>query len=191
MSDLNSLKKGTVSNKLRKCSLIIDYIYNKILDNDEIRRLMYYNTKNPLSLKGVGYDNVKTTQLDVDKSLCDNINKLAFNSSMEIELHNHIYINLVSGKFGDVNKITVDVNVLCSAKYIEIDLGMRDFEIGQRITDMLDGLYVTNEFVEDIGNLKFILSNFTSTRLSKSNDFMWLSLRFETLLTPIDRTKVK
>lgn len=189
MTDLNNKLKGTTSNKLRRCSLIIDYIYNKIIDNDEIRRLMYYNTKNPLSLKGIGYDGVKITQEDVDKSLCDNISKLAFNSGMKIELENYIFINLVSGNFRS-NKIIVDVNVLCPTDYIEIDIGMRDFEIGQRITDILDDLYVTNEFAEDIGNLKFTLSDFTSSRLSKSNNYMWLSLRFETLLMPIDRVRL-
>lgn len=189
MSDLNNKYLGSCSNKLKKCSMIIDYVYDKIINNNEIRRMIYYNTKNPLSKKGITYDNEKIEQPDVSIDKCDNISKLAFNNSMEIDLGNYIFINLVSGNFSKTNKLIIDVNVVCPVEFIDITDGMRDFEIGQRICDELDGLYVVNEFVEDIGNLELNLVDFTNARLSKTNSYMWLSLRFEIGLSPIGRSR--
>ena len=55
MSDINNKYLNTVSSKLKKVSMILQYTHEKIIENQEIKRLVYYNNRNPLSKKGLTY----------------------------------------------------------------------------------------------------------------------------------------
>ena len=46
MNDINNKYLNTVSSKLKKVSMILQYTHEKIIENQEIKRLVYYNTKN-------------------------------------------------------------------------------------------------------------------------------------------------
>ena len=51
MNDINNKYLNTVSSKLKKVSMILKYTHEKIIENQEIKRLLYYNTKNPFKVK--------------------------------------------------------------------------------------------------------------------------------------------
>ena len=52
---------------LRKASMLIMYVHDKIISNQNIRRMMYYNTKNPLSKIGLTYNGKEISQPDVEE----------------------------------------------------------------------------------------------------------------------------
>ena len=59
MEDLNNKYIGTFSNKLNKSSLIVAMICETINNNQDIKRLLYYQSLNPLSPLGKYYDGNK------------------------------------------------------------------------------------------------------------------------------------
>lgn len=187
---MNSKYEFTISNKLKNCSMLLDYVYEKVLNNSEIRRMVYYDTRNPLDDIGVGFDGKTMQQKEVsvkqvrEKEL---ISPLGFTLDIDPELKTAIYFNMPKGNFSYNHMLYLDVNILCPTQYIITSTGRRDFEIGQMIANELDKLCVENEFSEDVGNVEFELVDFENTRLSKTNSVMWLRCRYKIGLVPIDR----
>lgn len=189
MNDINNKYLNTVSSKLKKVSMILQYTHEKIIENQEIKRLVYYNTKNPLSKKGLKYDNTKVDQPDlIEEDVKDLITLLPFNPDMDITLSNGIFLNAPKAIFGSSNIMYIDVNIISASEYFEISNGLRLYEIANRISNIFDELYITDEsYIEELGNLKFSLEDAESGRLSKDGNMLYTSLRFSINLVPLSR----
>lgn len=191
MSDINNKYLNTVSSKLKKVSMLLQYTHEKIIENQEIKRLVYYNNRNPLSKKGLTYSNQKVDQPDLtEEDVKDLITLLPFNPDMEIKLSNGIFLNVPKAIFGGSNIMYIDVNVISASEYFEISNGLRLYEIANRISNIFDGLYITDEsYIEELGNLKFSLEDVESGRLSKGGNMLYTSLRFSIQLMPQTRIR--
>ena len=189
MSDINNKYLNTVSSKLKKVSMLLQYTHQKIIENQEIKRLVYYNTKNPLSKKGLTYSNQKVDQPDlIEEDVKDLITLLPFNPDMDITLSNGIFLNAPKAIFGSSNIMYIDVNIISASEYFEISNGLRLYEIANRISNIFDELYITDEsYIEELGNLKFSLEDAESGRLSKDGNMLYTSLRFSINLVPLSR----
>lgn len=189
MNDINNKYLNTVSSKLKKVSMILQYTYEKIIENQEIKRLVYYNNRNPLSKKGLTYSNQKVDQPDLtEEDVKDLITLLPFNPDMDITLSNGIFLNAPKAIFGSSNIVYIDVNVISASEYFEISNGLRLYEIANRISNIFDELYITDEsYIEELGNLKFSLEDAESGRLSKDGNMLYTSLRFSINLVPLSR----
>lgn len=189
MNDINNKYLNTVSSKLKKVSMLLQYTHKKIIKNQEIKRLVYYNTKNPLSKKGLKYDNTKIDQPDLtEEDVEDLITLLPFNPDMDITLSNGIFLNAPKAIFGSSNIMYIDVNIISASEYFEISNGLRLYEIANRISNIFDELYITDEsYIEELGNLKFSLEDVESGRLSKDGNMLYTSLRFSINLVPLSR----
>lgn len=189
MNDINNKYLNTVSSKLKKVSMLLQYTHEKIIENQEIKRLVYYNTKNPLSKKGLKYDNIKIDQPDLtEEDVEDLITLLPFNPDMDITLSNGIFLNAPKAIFGSSNIMYIDVNIISASEYFEISNGLRLYEIANRISNIFDELYITDEsYIEELGNLKFSLEDVESGRLSKDGNMLYTSLRFSINLVPLSR----
>lgn len=192
MSDINNKYLNTVSSKLKKVSMILQYTHEKIIENQEIKRLVYYNNRNPLSKKGLTYSNQKVDQPDLtEDDVKDLITLLPFNPDMKIDLCSFIFLNTPSATFsnGD-NVIYLDINIVSPAEYFEITTGLRLYEISHKIANIFDGLYIDDEdYIEELGNLKFILDDIAVNRLSNNSSMLWSSLRFSIQLMPQVRVR--
>lgn len=192
MNDINNKYLNTVSSKLKKVSMLLQYTHKKIIENQEIKRLVYYNTKNPLSKKGLKYDNIKVDQPDLtEEDVKDLITLLPFNPDMKIDLCSFIFLNTPSATFsnGD-NVIYLDINIVSPAEYFEITTGLRLYEISHKIANIFDGLYIDDEdYIEELGNLKFILDDIAVNRLSNNSSMLWSSMRFSIQLIPQTRIR--
>ena len=148
MNDINNKYLNTVSSKLKKVSMILQYTHEKIIENQEIKRLVYYSSQNPLSKKGLKYDNTKVDQPDLtEEDVKDLITLLPFNPDMKIDLCSFIFLNTPSATFsnGD-NVIYLDINIVSPAEYFEITTGLRLYEISNKKT-----LGITeNEIIQNI-----------------------------------------
>ena len=189
MNDINNKYLNTVSSKLKKVSMLLEYTHEKIIENQEIKRLVYYNTKNPLSKKGLKYDNTKIDQPDLtEEDVEDLITLLPFNPDMDITLSNGIFLNAPKAIFGSSNIMYIDVNIISASEYFEISNGLRLYEIANRISNIFDELYITDEsYIEELGSLKFSLEDVESGRLSKDGNMLYTSLRFSINLVPLSR----
>ena len=189
MNDINNKYLNTVSSKLKKVSMILQYTYEKIIENQEIKRLVYYDNRNPLSKKGLTYSNQKVDQPDLtEEDVKDLITLLPFNPDMDITLSNGIFLNVPKTIFGSSNIMYIDVNVISASEYFEISNGLRLYEIANRISNIFDELYITDEsYIEELGNLKFSLEDAESGRLSKDGNMLYTSLRFSINLVPLSR----
>lgn len=189
--DINNKNKNTISNKIRRCSTLIQYIYNTLMEDKDIQRYLYYNTYTPLSNRGKNYDGKiisqpEITNEDIEGLLFDS----PFNPDTEIDLNNYIFINLNNGKFtAKQNLIFFEVNILVPEKYSKISNGYRYFEIAQKVADILDQIYVEGDFAEDLGNIQPILYAMPVYRLSKTNDIIWVNMQFEVEIFPFGRVR--
>ena len=192
MNDINNKYLNTVSSKLKKVSMILQYTHEKIIENQEIKRLIYYSSQNPLSKKGLKYDNTKIDQPDLtEEDVKDLITLLPFNPDMKIDLCSFIFLNTPSATFsnGD-NVIYLDINIVSPAEYFEITTGLRLYEISHKIANIFDELYVTDEsYIEELGNLKFVLDDVAVNRLSNNSSMLWSSMRFSIQLMPQVRVR--
>ena len=185
MFNANNNAINTKSIKLNKCGVLIRYIYHKIMEDEEIKRLVFYHTINPLDEKGLDYDGKLIDQPNVNQGqVKDYIFDLPFNPAIKIEKENSLYINLVRGAFyNNTNKITVDINIVCSAEFLRLNAGYRHMEISQKIADLFDGMRVDKgedgSFFDVLYNSKFDLTNFETIRLSNTSDYIWSRLTFE------------
>lgn len=192
MNDINNKYLNTVSSKLKKVSMLLQYTHEKIIENQEIKRLIYYSSQNPLSKKGLKYDNTKVDQPDlIEEDVKDLITLLPFNPDMKIDLCSFIFLNTPSATFsnGD-NVIYLDINIVSPAEYFEITTGLRLYEISNKIANIFDGLYIDDEdYIEELGNLKFVLDDVAVNRLSNNSSMLWSSMRFSIQLMPQVRVR--
>ena len=192
MNDINNKYLNTVRSKLKKVSMLLQYTHEKIIENQEIKRLVYYSSRNPLSKRGILYNGEKIDQPDLtEEDVKDLITLLPFNPDMKIDLCSFIFLNTPSATFsnGD-NVIYLDINIVSPAEYFEITTGLRLYEISNKIANIFDGLYIDDEdYIEELGNLKFILDDIAVNRLSNNSSMLWSSMRFSIQLMPQTRIR--
>lgn len=192
MNDINNKYLNTVSSKLKKVSMLLQYTHEKIIENQEIKRLVYYSSRNPLSKRGILYNGEKIDQPDLtEEDVKDLITLLPFNPDMKIDLCSFIFLNTPSATFsnGD-NVIYLDINIVSPAEYFEITTGLRLYEISHKIANIFDGLYIDDEdYIEELGNLKFVLDDIAVNRLSNNSNMLWSSMRFSIQLMPQTRIR--
>ena len=68
---INNKFKNTKSQFIYKSGLLSGYIANRLDNNQNVKRYLYYNTINPLGDKGLGLDNNIISQPDITKSLLE------------------------------------------------------------------------------------------------------------------------
>lgn len=180
--------KGQISNKLYNCSMVIKYLHNKIISNQEIRRLMYYNTKSPLSNRSISYDSAKIDQADVTEEQVKNvITDFPFSPEMDLDKKSKIYINLPTANFNNGSELFAYIHIIIPIDYYHIDLGYRPFEIAQRIASEIDCKYLDGKY-GDMGNgLEFKVLNVYTERLTKKQSYIWTSIKCKLEQVPIDR----
>lgn len=190
MNDINNKYLNTVSSKLKKVSMLLQYTHEKIIENQEVKRLVYYSSRNPLSKRGILYNGEKVDQPDLtEEDVKDLITLLPFNPDMKIDLCSFIFLNTPSAIFsnGD-NVIYLDINIVSPAEYFEITTGLRLYEISHKIANIFDGLYIDDEdYIEELGNLKFVLDDIAVNRLSNNSSMLWSSMRFSIQIIPLSR----
>ncbi len=183
--DINKKNTSTISNKINRCSILLRYMYNKLINDDVIQRYTYYLTANPLADKGREYDGDIVYQPPLTANhMKDIIYDIPFNTDMEQSKSNSIYLSLTNGRFTNrESSIYAEINVLVPSDYINVADGYRHTEISSRIADIFDGIYVDNNkeipYYKELGGLRFDLYEFYIGRLSKTNDFMVCSLKFK------------
>lgn len=190
MSDINNKYLNTTSLKFKKISMLLIYVHRKIIENQNVRRLVYYNSRNPLSSKGLTYAGNKVHQPDLtEKDVKDLIMMLPFNPDMKIATCNSIFINIPQCTFGgDTNRIYVDVDIVSPIEYFEITTGIRPYEIANEIANIFDSLCVEDESYE-LGNSRFTLQDTIVRRLSNSSNMVYVSMRFKTDILPFNKTR--
>lgn len=178
---LNDRFLNSVSNKLYKGSFILQYIYNKMLNSQNIRRYLYYNTINPLSSKGRDYAGNVVSQPDVDENqIKDLLTDLPFGKEMSLDLENRIFINLPIGNFDNKNELVVDVNIIVPITYYKVTEGYRNIQIACEVANEIADKYIDGDFMGDLGDglkIKFVTTH--TERLSKTNEYLWTLIRFK------------
>ena len=152
--------------------------------------MVYYNTRNPLSIKGLTYDGKRIDQPDLSEEDVKNlIMVLPFNPSMKIDAQNSIFLNIPQCTFaGDVNRVYVDINIVSPTEYFKINNGVRLYEIANEIANIFDGICVEDTSYE-LGNSKFTLQDTIVERLSSNSNMIYASMRFKVDIIPFNKTR--
>ena len=157
--------------------------------------MVYYNTLMPLKNKSKDYNGYIVNQPDIGVDDVKNlIFDIPFNPEMSMETSNSIYINLTKGSFNNkTNSLYFDINVLVPNTYLRLNEGYRHTEISQMITNILDGMHVSEnqepEYYDILGGVKFDLYDYNIYRLSETNEFLWACLSFEVETVPFSRAR--
>lgn len=194
-TDLNNRNIGTCSQKVRKISVLLKYIVDKIDNDQEIKRLVTYLTGTPISNSGKGYDGKVISQPDLTHSLLKDylVNGVTvhekslfdsrFNSDIEVLTKNQIFVHSTRSRINEkanTQKIEFFIDILISQnyEYLQNYGEKRTYEIADRIANLLDGIYIENdEIVDIVGNAKTVIDgDIVSSRLSKTNNIIWLSV---------------
>ena len=182
--ELNN-ENNNKSNKIRKVSLIIQYITKKLAQSQDIGRMLVYNTKNPLAIKGLSYDEKTINQPSLtEEKVKPYVFDVGFNPEIVLKNKNQVFINISRGRFvSNQNRLNIEFNIVVPEIFSKISNGYRHFEIAQSITDLLDEKFIDSNDIEDyyksLGALKFELTDFSNGRLSKTENYVWLSMMFE------------
>lgn len=177
------LKKPTnPSIKTSKVSLIEKYICEKIDESQEIKRLCRYMTLDPTELVALDYSNNIIEQPDLKDSLSkpvrhDKVSRgceerviipLMFSGEVVEALHPYIYVYCDQISFATEREgispigslfFTIDIVYDMSTEELA-DWSRRSWAIAGLIMDLFDEVVITEpEYVEKVGNLKFMLSS--------------------------------
>lgn len=190
MIDLNNKNTNTLSPIYRRITVLKKYIIDKIDADQEIKRMMRYNSKTPTAKTGEGYDGVIKKQPDLVASLLKAVTENGvtyeevlyngrFNVNIETISKNQMFVyspGSVINDEKDTQAIYFYVDILISEKYEYLkNYGEeRTCEIADRIAQLFNGVYITNEDIVDIvGNVKTVITGRSdSERLSKNNDII-------------------
>ena len=177
-------ESGSYSTVLKKIDGIIQLMCNELDNDQEIKRLLVYDTYNPLATRSNTYDNVTIYQHDINNSLMDktsidvsknqdgsNILKLSqcifdlgWNSSKDIELKNAIYVSHIKTYTELVGKSMFIITIIVPSDYNKLFMQTnttRSHAIAMRVIDLFDNV-VTDEksSKEDgLGDLRFKLTD--------------------------------
>lgn len=188
MSNLNNTK--TKTQMIRKSGLLSTYIVDRIDNNQEIKRLLFYNSLNPLVNESIGYNNNRVKQVDINTSLIGSlIHDYMFNDEMLVDTKNQIFVCTYAGKklnedFGDIY-VSINIAVPKTFERITDEYTKRTFAIGSIIEDEFQHMFLDNnnsdEYVlKKLGNPRFEITNFECGRVTKTSNLILLSLVLKT-----------
>lgn len=187
MAALNNKNINTKSQINKKAGLISGYIANKIDSSQEIKRYIYYKSKNPLGSKGLGYDDELKDQPDITSSLLKLfIRDGFFLDKMASEKDIHVFVHTFKAMPVSDNVISVRVAIYILTPYeyeYLADFGeKRSYSIAQKIEDLLVDMYVDfDDFMyDDLGNLKFRLIDVSNARINESDTTILHTMVLET-----------
>lgn len=192
---LNDFWNITTSQKLKRSDYIVNMVIEKIDNNQYIKRFMRYNSDNPLMKKYIKDDktilqpNLKNS-LTIDTNEIKDINKKptlnrrclyrwGFNSKIETNEQNYIFVENHQITFNNINKMAtmfLNISIIIPDVYLELKDNESDFKITRNriiahtIDNMLDEYTVDNEFSEQLGNIKFQLTDYSESRLSRDSN---------------------
>ena len=179
--DINNKFKNTKSQFIYKSGLLSGYVAHRLDNNQNIKRYLCYPTLNPLGDEGLKLNSEIIQQPNITESLLDRyIFDSMFNESME-ELHeSQIYIHTYKGRSdGEWGEIYIAINILIPLTYEKLaNFGdKRSFAIASEIEDMFQDICIAKDTAEDyminkLGNLKFEVTQFENSRLSKTNNIV-------------------
>lgn len=202
---LNNFWEFTKSQKISRGAYIIDFVVDKIDNNQNIKRFMRYHTLNPLAKKSKNYEGVEIIQKDLKDSLTvksyeisvkdkgehisydKSLYNRAFNENMIINKQNYIFVennhNIYNGDFATMY---FKINILTPATYLDIEDEETGIHISRNkaiacvIDGMLDGYIVDEQNYSDlVGNIQFNLADYSEMRLSSSNDIVLTTLIYK------------
>lgn len=195
---LNDKNIGKKCQFIKKCGLLSGYIADRIDNNQNIKRYLKYQTKNPLGQMGISLDNKKVPQPDIIESLIDEdyIMNGMFDENISSLVKNQLFIHVYSGNKTDMvsGQVNIAINILIDKKfeYLSNSFELRSYAIADEIENMFSDTYIDkdnsdNDIIKDLGNLKFSLNrnSFTYSRLSKSNNIVLFTLILTTNINPI------
>ena len=195
---LNDKNIGNKCQFIKKCGLLSGYIADRIDNNQNIKRLLKYQTKNPLGQVGISLDNKKVPQPNITESLIDSdyIMNGMFDEDMSSIVKNQLFIHVYNGNKTDMvnGQVNIAINILIDKKfeYLSNSFELRSYAIADEIENMFSDTYIDkdnsdNDIIKDLGNLKFSLNrnSFTYSRLSKSNNIVLFTLILTTNINPI------
>lgn len=195
---LNDKNIGKKCQFIKKCGLLSGYIADRIDNNQNIKRYLKYQTRNPLGQVGISLDNKKVPQPDITESLIDSdyIMNGMFDEDMSSIVRNQLYIHVYNGNRTDMvsGQVNIAINILIDKKfeYLSNSFELRSYAIADEIENMFSDVYIDNDnsdndIIKDLGNLKFSLNknSFTYGRLSKSNNIVLFTLILTTNINPI------
>lgn len=195
---LNDKNIGKKCQFIKKCGLLSGYIADRIDNNQNIKRYLKYQTRNPLGQVGISLDNKKVPQPDITESLIDSdyIMNGMFDEDMSSIVRNQLYIHVYNGNKSDMvsGQVNIAINILIDKKfeYLANKFELRTYAIADEIENMFSDVYIDkdnsdNDIIKDLGNLKFNLNknSFTYGRLSKSNNIVLFTLILTTNINPI------
>lgn len=195
---LNDKNIGKKCQFIKKCGLLSGYIADRIDNNQNIKRLLKYQTKNPLGQVGISLGNKKVPQPDITESLIDSdyIMNGMFDEDMSSIVKNQVFIHVYNGNKTDMvnGQVNIAINILIDKKfeYLSNSFELRSYAIADEIENMFSDTYIDkdnsdNDIIKDLGNLKFSLNrnSFTYSRLSKSNNIVLFTLILTTNINPI------
>lgn len=195
---LNDKNIGKKCQFIKKCGLLSGYIADRIDNNQNIKRYLKYQTKNPLGQMGISLDNKKVPQPDIIESLIDEdyIMNGMFDEDMSSIVKNQVFIHVYNGNKTDMvsGQVNIAINILIDKKfeYLSNSFELRSYAIADEIENMFSDTYIDrdnsdNDIIKDLGNLKFSLNrnSFTYSRLSKSNNIVLFTLILTTNINPI------
>ena len=190
MNDINNKYLNTVSKKIKNISMLLAYVHEKIIENQNIKRMIYYSSQHPLSKKGLKYDNTKIDQPDLtEKDVEDLITMLPFNPKMNIKKVSSIFLNIPMASFYTTeNQIYIEVDIVTPIQYFEITNGVRLYEIAHEVVNIFDRLCVEDETYE-LGNTRFFFEDIVIGRLSNNSDMTYASMRFKADILPFNKTR--
>lgn len=195
---LNDKNIGKKCQFIKKCGLLSGYIADRIDNNQNIKRYLKYQTRNPLGQVGISLDNKKVPQPDITESLIDSdyIMNGMFDEDMSSIVRNQLYIHVYNGNRTDMvsGQVNIAINILIDKKfeYLSNKFELRTYAIADEIENMFSDTYIDkdnsdNDIIKDLGNLKFSLNrnSFKYDRLSKSNNIVLFTLILTTNINPI------
>lgn len=190
MSNLSLNKANTKTQMIRKSGLLSTYIVDKIDNNQKIKRLLFYNSLDPLAGETVDYNSNIVKQQDIKISLKDSlIHDYMFNDEMLTDTKNQMFIYTYAGKKvnGDFGDIYVSINIAVPKTFERITNGYvkRTFAIGSLIEDEFQEIFLdsgnSDEYIiKNIGNPRFEITNFDCGRVTKSSNLILLTLVLKT-----------
>ena len=192
---LNNYWNLTTSQKMKRSDYIIDIITEKIDNNQYIKRFMRYNSNNPLAKKiikdgkNILQPNLKDSLLvstnevkDINKKSVESKRCLytwGFNGKIETDEQNYIFIENHKINYNNINKMAdmfLNIKIVIPDIYLELKDDETDFPIRRNkiiactIDNMLDEYTVDNKYTDQLGNIKFELTDYSEGRLSKDSN---------------------
>lgn len=193
--DLNNKHLGTVNNTVRKVPILTAMLMDLINNNQKIKRYLEYNTPSPLAKKSINYNGEVVSQPDVDRDLTtrdggQKIYRGRFDPDTVIEEKSGIFVHIKNGNYrGVMGNLDVYINILVPFEFQELSSKgeTRSANIASEIANMLDDTTLDEKFnedyVNDLGNLTFKLTDFADDRLSNKSNMELFMLRYSVNIT--------